>query len=529
MRFAPYRFLSTILATTLASVLPHSSGAAAEPASHGVAEHVVVVVWDGMRPDFITRDYTPNLFALAAGGVFFTNHHPVFVSSTEVNGTAIATGDYPRHSKIIANTEYLPEIDNQSIVGTEKPGPVKKGDEITHGHYLGASTMAEILQNAGFPTVVAGTKGVALLLDRAEIRPTGAAAQSVDLRVGRTYPSQALAPIVYELGRSFPTNTTYPNVEADAWTTEALTRALWKNGVPKLSMLWMSDPDYTQHRNGPGSPQALQALASVDHNLGNVLAALEQKGVRGKTDIFVVSDHGFSTVEKSVDMPAVLRKNGFKAARQPKGAAPDTIIVDGLGGSVMFYVLNHDRALVQKLVDFLQTYELSSVIATKDGLKGTFSMAQLGLDADVLLPDVLLGLKWSHEQSKNGTPGMIYSEGSMSPGQGNHASFSRFDMHNTLIGNGPDLKAGFVDTLPTGNADVAPTVLWILGVQPDSKRDGRVLREALTAFGHERPKVTTRTEKASRRFEEHDWKQEMKVSHVGESFYIDEASGGTVR
>src|ERR1043165_4435210 len=72
----------------------------------GVAEHVVVVVWDGMRPDFITPQYTPNLYWLATNGVFFKNHHPVYISSTEVNGTAIATGCYPDRNGIMANVDY---------------------------------------------------------------------------------------------------------------------------------------------------------------------------------------------------------------------------------------------------------------------------------------------------------------------------------------------------------------------------------------------------------------------------------------
>ena len=81
----------------------------------GRAEHVVVLVWDGMRPDFITPQYCPNLYALATNGVFFKNHHPVYVSSTEVNGTALATGVHPGRSHVIANTEYRQEI---SVTGT---------------------------------------------------------------------------------------------------------------------------------------------------------------------------------------------------------------------------------------------------------------------------------------------------------------------------------------------------------------------------------------------------------------------------
>src|SRR5436190_10993632 len=77
----------------------------------GVAKHVVVVVWDGMRPDFVSETNTPTLQALAAGGVFFQSNHCVYLSSTEVNGTALATGAYPQRSGLIANREFRPDID----------------------------------------------------------------------------------------------------------------------------------------------------------------------------------------------------------------------------------------------------------------------------------------------------------------------------------------------------------------------------------------------------------------------------------
>ena len=57
-------------------------------------KHVVVVVWDGMRPDFVTEQNTPTLWKLAQTGVTFQNNRSVYPSATIVNGTAIVTGDY---------------------------------------------------------------------------------------------------------------------------------------------------------------------------------------------------------------------------------------------------------------------------------------------------------------------------------------------------------------------------------------------------------------------------------------------------
>ena len=143
---------------------PATSNVAAAPA--GKAEHVVVMVWDGLRPDSITPETTPTLCRLARDGAAFQNHHPVFISSTEVNGAAMATGAYPDHNGIIANREFRPEINWQESAATEGIDTLRRGDTLTSGHYLTVPTMAEWIQRAGYPTAVAGTKPVAILQDR---------------------------------------------------------------------------------------------------------------------------------------------------------------------------------------------------------------------------------------------------------------------------------------------------------------------------------------------------------------------------
>src|SRR5215831_9988795 len=145
----------------------------------GKAEHVVVVVWDGLRPDFVTPQYTPVLYELAKRGTFFSRNHAAYVSTTEVNGTALATGMQPDRSGIIANTEYRPELNWLSAYGTEALDVVRRGDISSQGHYLQAATIAETLHAAGFPTMIAGAKPIALLHDRASKKASDAEKQSV--------------------------------------------------------------------------------------------------------------------------------------------------------------------------------------------------------------------------------------------------------------------------------------------------------------------------------------------------------------
>jgi arylsulfatase A-like enzyme len=103
---------------------------------------------------------------------------------------------------------------------------------------------------------------------------------------------------------------------------------------------------------------------------------------------------------------------------------------------------------------------------------------------------------------------------------------SPFDTHNTLIAAGPDFKASFVSDVPSGNIDIAPTVLDVLGVTPPSAMDGRVLREAMTG-GAAPPKPEQTTYKAARDLSARRWQQYLTVSRVGPVVYFDEGNGET--
>src|SRR2546430_17735630 len=104
MRKAWARFLSAIIS---AGVMTFGSNGVADSLRQD--RHVVIVVWDGMRPDFISEQNTPTLWKLAQAGVIFRNHHSVYPSATIVNGTAINTGVYPSRSGVLANHDYRSE------------------------------------------------------------------------------------------------------------------------------------------------------------------------------------------------------------------------------------------------------------------------------------------------------------------------------------------------------------------------------------------------------------------------------------
>ncbi|MBI5387519.1 MAG: alkaline phosphatase family protein [Verrucomicrobia bacterium] len=505
-----------------------SSSTAAGLPPKGQAEHVVVVVWDGMRPDFVTPRFTPNLFALASRGVFFKNHHAAYISSTEVNGTAIATGTHPERSGIYANNDFRPVLGWLGPNATEGLDSVRRADFLTGGQYLLVPTVAEIIQQAGFPTVVAGAKPVVFLHDRSARRTKGAAKDSVLLYKGQTLPKSVLDSLVkVNDDKAFPTNSSVPNKDIDAWTTKALTHGLWKKGVPKYSVLWLSDPDATQHSKGVYADEAIAAIANCDKLLGDVLRALEDKKVLAKTDLFVASDHGFSTIRKGPDVMEALKKAKFKACRKFEDPEPGEVLVVGHGGSTSLYVWEQDAKVIRDLVAFLQGSDFAGVIFSRLPIEGTFPMEQGKISATNVTPDVVFSMRWSDERNEHGAPGLVYSD-TGSRGAGTHASLSRYDMNNTLVVAGPDFKKAVVNRLPSGSIDISPTTLWILGIpQPkDSPMDGRVLTEALAAVGTPEAQPETTVINATRDLGWLRWKQYLKLTRLGATTYIDEGNGG---
>jgi predicted AlkP superfamily pyrophosphatase or phosphodiesterase len=487
----------------------------------GKAEHVVVIVWDGMRPDFISPTRTPTLYRLAQDGVLFQQHHSVFLSATEVNGTAIATGSYPAHSGIMANREYRPAIDLLKPVGIESLDAVRAGDKLTTGRYLQRPTVAEILQRRGDRTAVAGTKPVALLHDRAD--RAGGQNLGVTLFAEKTLPTRLWKELVELLG-PYPKDAR-PNKARDEWTTRALAGPLWREAVPRYSLLWLSEPDFSQHETGPGSGTSMAALKSCDNNLARVLRELEIRGIRDKTDVFVVSDHGFSTVRRAIDLAKLLQQAGFKAAREfKKPPAKNDVVVAGNGGSVLLYVIGRDAKTMGKLVDFLQGADFTGVLFTREPMTGTFSFEEANIHTSEP-PDIMVALRWSDERSTNGTPGVVISDGTRKPGEGMHVTLSPFDLHSTLIAAGPDFRRGLVNELPSGNVDVAPTILHILGIRPPQPMDGRVLTEALTIGGPEAGTPKATQIEAIGFHKKFIWRQYLKKTELNGVVYLDEGNG----
>jgi len=189
----------------------------------------------------------------------------------------------------------------------------------------------------------------------------------------------------------------------------------------------------------------------------------------------------------------------------------------------MLYVIDHHEEVIQRLVHFLQGSDFAGVIFSRIPIEGTFPLEAVRLNSTNPAPDLVVSLRWSDDKNQYGAPGLVTSEGGKK-NDGTHASLSRFDMNNTLVAAGPDLREGFIDTFPSGNADVAPTILSILGVQPKVRMDGRVLEEALLR-GKKVPAPQQKTIRAKADLGVFEWNQYLRYTTIGEQIYFDEGNG----
>jgi hypothetical protein len=147
------------------------------------------------------------------------------------------------------------------------------------------------------------------------------------------------------------------------------------------------------------------------------------------------------------------------------------------------------------------------------------------LNTTNVVPDVVISMRWYEERNENGIRGLVLADNG-TRGKGTHGSLGPCDMHNTMIANGPDFKRGFVDPLPTGSVDIAPTIQWLFGIATSLIPDGRVVHEALVHGEEEVPRPEPKLLEASREHGWFSWRQYLKYTKMGNTIYLDEGNGG---
>jgi arylsulfatase A-like enzyme len=425
--------------------------------------HLLVVV-DGLRPDYVTPEVMPRLTALGIRGVVFARHHSVYPTVTRVNAASMSTGAYPETHGLLGNAVYFPKIAATRFLDTSLRENLLKIGE-SEGRLLTAATLGETLASAGRRMLVvsSGSTGSAFLINHTV---SGGAI----LHPRYTLPA-SLEERMKALGTP-PGDDAAPGLR-DQFTVDALLRVGIPRVDPSVTVLWLGELDSTAHGEGVGASATVAMLRKVDSQIGRVEDGLKAAGLFDQYDIWVTSDHGFSTHTGATDISATLAAVARSSNPPPEIAA----------GSGAIYVRDASDAPVQRIVAALQRTAGIGAIFTRasqpgsfDGqIPGTLSLEAVRWQHERSAP-ILVSTDWTDAVNDHGMPGAASADGTAG-----HGSASPWDVHNTLIAAGPDLKRGVVIHWPSGNVDFAPTFLHLLGIAIPGSFQGRVLEEAFTA------------------------------------------------
>src|SRR6187455_664939 len=153
------RSLSILLIALFISLCLHAQ----QETKKGI--RTLVVFFDGLRPDYITEQNMPNLFAFSKLGCYGKQHHSVFPTVTRVNASSFSSGSYPGTHGLMGNTVYFPIVEKKKVLSTSNYSDLNQIMEATQGHLLTAITLGEVLQQVGARMMVfsSGSTGQALM------------------------------------------------------------------------------------------------------------------------------------------------------------------------------------------------------------------------------------------------------------------------------------------------------------------------------------------------------------------------------
>src|SRR5262249_47908147 len=238
--------------------------------AQGSPRRHLVIVLDGLRPDYVTPEAMPNLTALGRRGVVFTHHHSVFPTVTRVNASSISTGAYPERHGLLGTSVFFPKVDATRFLDTaERANLVNIA--ASEGQLLTATTLGELLQRAGRRMLVvsSGSTGSAFLNNHTV---SGGAI----LHYSYVLP-ESLSGEMGGLGPP-PTEKSTP-FERDKYAVDAFLKLGVPRIDPSVTVMWLSGLDDTAHVEGVGAPKTVAILRQVDGEIARIQDSLRALGL----------------------------------------------------------------------------------------------------------------------------------------------------------------------------------------------------------------------------------------------------------
>lgn len=430
-----------------------------------IDRYVVLISIDGMRGAELqeTRLKMPVLRRLIAEGVGSGNMTSVSPTATWAIHTSMVTGQYPAKHGVLGNWV----IDRERVIVGEHFGDITWGKESVL-----SPTIFDIAKQCGWTTATIcwpKTRGASTIdwnipeFYRQELFDTHCTPELWTELIEMDIPVHQYAKWSVE----------HAHGPMQDWLTTKIATHLIDTRQPNLLLLHYLLPDSFQHDFGVGTDEVIWSLEYIDERIGEVICSLEKAGIREKTDLFVVSDHGFADTKRLLYPNVLFKQHGWFESSTPLRARVAAV---SNGGTGFVYVLEHDREKRARLLA-----EVRELLEQLSGIGRVFTGAELsllGLDhgtqAAHHVPDIVFEAEidvfvhYGHEGNEVLTTTDKF--------KGMHGYLAdREQMKALFAASGPSIRAGVV-LEQVRVIDIAPTVMRLIGGRLRNT-DGRALDE----------------------------------------------------
>lgn len=216
---------------------------------------LILISIDGFRYDYFEKHGPETLNLLAKDGTRARWMKPAYPTKTFPNHYTIATGLYPDNHGMIENNMY--DSDLNAVFG------LSRREEVMNPRWWGGEPIWNTAMKAGFTAAAFFWPGTEAMIG-------------------------GMQPIFWK-----PYEHDTPN------ETRVDTVLGWldmpESERPTVITMYFSDVDDAGHSFGPDAQQTRDAVQEVDKAIKRLLDGLEERGMRDKLNMIIVSDHGMAS------------------------------------------------------------------------------------------------------------------------------------------------------------------------------------------------------------------------------------------
>ena len=435
---------------------PPADGNAASPED----QHVLVICIDGL-PAYLLEDPSAplaNVRGLAKAGTVAEGMSVSNPSVTWPNHTSMVTGATPRKHGVLFNG-----VLERGSVGL----PVRVDAKRDKSDLVRIPTVYDVLHKAGLSTV-----GINWPCTRNSGTLDVDVPDSPDMFQHSTPSFLARmkeAGLLDDATRD-GFSKLGPSARDELWTRAAC-HAI-RTVKPRFTLLHLLNCDALHHRHGPQTWAGYAAVGYADSCVGEVLRAVADAGLTDKTTVFIVADHGFMSIPKTIQPNVLLRQAGLLTVENDKIATARAQVIPE-GGIGMVYLTVPETAAEdrRKVIELFREQEgIERILEPKD-------YAEYGLpqpDEYRQMADLILVGKdgYGFNDKGAGEDRIIESVTTL----GTHGFLSTHSKMNAIfVASGAGVRSGGKLGV-IRNIDLAPTVAKLFGVSLPAA-EGRVLSE----------------------------------------------------